>query len=223
MCVPSSCKSHHAEGEICAILPVAFGSLCLLRLRLISLSRQNEPSFFLKLRLSVGQDTCRDSTSLKFVFTKSVHLSPNLPAIPTSLSETASSHTRKVTDEKVCAPAFSAVWLPGAMRVETAHGDHGRFATIGGDGPQAAVRWCDGREDDPLSVWRVPRLRGPQTVPFISRQLLHPRPVWMHAVKVRLRAAGVELMQWVANTSRLPSGDQSGRSCCCCDGTSVVT
>src|SRR6266702_2354680 len=144
----AACKSQHSDGEICIIILVAFGSLCLLRLLLISLSRQNEPSFFLKLRLSVGQDTCRDSTSLKFVFTKSVHLSPNLPAIPTSLSETASSHTRKVTDEKVCAPAFSAVWLPGAMRVETAHGDHGRFATIGGDGPQAAVRWCDGREDD---------------------------------------------------------------------------
>jgi hypothetical protein len=38
-------------------------------LLLISLSRPNESSFFLKLRLSVGQDNCTDFTSLKFVFT----------------------------------------------------------------------------------------------------------------------------------------------------------
>src|SRR6266516_2125020 len=65
----AACKSQHSDGEICIIILVAFGSLCLLRLLLISLSRQNEPSFFLKLRLSVGQDNCTDSTSIKFVFT----------------------------------------------------------------------------------------------------------------------------------------------------------
>src|SRR6266581_5710478 len=65
----AACKSQHSDGEICIIILVAFGSLCLLRLLLISLSRQNEQSFFLKLRLSVGQDNCTDSTSLKFVFT----------------------------------------------------------------------------------------------------------------------------------------------------------
>jgi len=54
---------------ICTIILAAFGFLRLLRLLLISLSRPNEPSFFLKLCLSVGHDNCTDSTSLKFAFT----------------------------------------------------------------------------------------------------------------------------------------------------------